>query len=99
MAGETALARMDLGASRADDIFALSAFIGGPQEGFPHFPNEVLQRIGKEGWLTIFSCRYQATIATTATIATDIKKLEEASPYLWRHWEYQHRASKWGIQP
>jgi hypothetical protein len=58
MAGETALARMDLEASRADDIFALSAFIGGPQEGFPHFPNEVLQRIGKEGCLAVASCCY-----------------------------------------
>jgi hypothetical protein len=88
MAGETALARMDLEASRADDIFALSAFIGGPQEGFPHLPNEVLQRIGKEDWLAVASCRCQLAKAI------DVKKLEEASPYLWRHWEFQHRASR-----
>jgi|YNPBryulayer2012_1023412.scaffolds.fasta_scaffold32183_1 hypothetical protein len=74
MVGETALAHMDLEASRAD-VLALSAFTGGPQEGFPHFPNEVLQRIGKEGCLAV-AYRYQAATAT------DVKKLEEASPYL-----------------
>jgi hypothetical protein len=88
MVGETALAHMDLGASRAD-VLALSAFTGGPQEGFPHFPNEVLQRIGKEGYLAVASCRYQVAKAI------DVKKLEEASPYLWRHWESQHRASRY----
>jgi hypothetical protein len=74
MVGETALARMDLSASRADDIFALSAFSGGPQEGFPHFPNEVLQRIGKEDWLAVWTC-------VQLPLVSYIEKLEEGSPW------------------